>query len=103
MRLSLACMGVLGCLTAACSGAPGRLAQTTLSFTNRASIVNDPIVAISPQSDLLHDTRNLFCTGTLIDGTASANNCQDWTAHGGTNIATVGRVDTSGQGWVDAR
>jgi hypothetical protein len=78
-----------------------RLDQTTLLFHNLASIVNGPLVPISPQSDVVDDTRNLFWTGTLLDGTASVDNCQDWTTYMGLNIATVGRADTSGQGWVD--
>lgn len=81
-----------------------RLDQTTLLFADRASIVNGPQVPISPQSVLVDDTRNLFWTGTLVDGTASANNCQDWTDYvfaNPLNIATVGRVDTAGPGWVN--
>ncbi len=81
-----------------------RLDQVTLLFADRASFVNGPQVPINPQSNLVDDTRNLFWTGTLVDGTASAYNCQGWTQYVGSNPAnraTVGRVDTAGKGWVD--
>ena len=77
-----------------------RLDQQTLLFESRASIVNGPLVPINAQPNLGNEA-NLFWTGTLVDGTPSANNCQDWTAYGGSLVATVGRVDTAGAGWVD--
>ena len=78
-----------------------RLDQTTLLFANRASMVNGPLVQITSPSDLLIDNRSTFWSGTLADGSSSADNCQDWTTYIGRNFATIGRVDTSGPGWVD--
>jgi len=78
-----------------------RLDQTTLLFANRASMVNGPLVQITSPSDLLVDNRTTFWSGTLVDGTSSADNCQVWTTYIGPNFATIGRVDTSGPGWVD--
>jgi hypothetical protein len=77
-----------------------RLDQQTELFESRASIVNGPLAPISDQHTAVDDTRNLFWSGTLLDGTASADNCNDWRGWVAL-LATVGRVDTPGQGWVD--
>jgi hypothetical protein len=77
-----------------------RLDQQTLLFENRASIVNGPLVPINAQPNPGNNA-NLFWSGTLADGTPSSDNCQDWTAYGSSLVATVGRVDTAGAGWVD--
>ena len=76
-----------------------RLDQQTKLFDNLAAITQGPLVRIEEPSDTLVDTRNLFWTGTLLDGTASTANCTDWTDYVGV-MATAGRVDTAGPGWV---
>lgn len=78
-----------------------RVDQETLLFPSRAAMVNGPLAPIDTQSDPVDDRRNLFWSGTLAAGSASGSNCQDWTAYGSGLVATVGRVDTAGQGWVN--
>jgi hypothetical protein len=78
-----------------------RLDQQTKLFENRAAITQGPLVPIEDQTDAGVGVRNLFWTGTLLDGTASTANCTDWTAYVGGVMATVGRTDTAGPGWVD--
>jgi hypothetical protein len=79
-----------------------RLDQQTKLFENRAAITQGPLVPIEDPTDANPGVGNLFWTGTLLDGTASASNCTDWTAYVGGVMATVGRTDTAGPGWVAA-
>jgi len=79
-----------------------RLDQQTELFENRAALARGPLVAIEDPTDAGSGLRSLFWTGTLIDGTASATNCSDWSAYVGGVTATVGRTDMAGAGWVDS-
>jgi hypothetical protein len=76
-----------------------RLDQQTELFESRAALVDGPLVPIEDPTDA--GVRNLFWTGTLLDGTASTANCSDWRTYVGQVTATVGRTDTAGRGWVD--
>jgi hypothetical protein len=78
-----------------------RLDQQTKLFDNRAAITQGPLIPIEDPSDAGAGIRSLFWSGTLLDGTASAGNCSDWTSYVGGGTATVGRTDTAGSGWVD--
>lgn len=78
-----------------------RLDQQTKLFDSRAGITQGPLVPIEDPTDAGAGTRGLFWSGTLLDGTASAGNCSDWTSYVGGGTATVGRTDTAGSGWVD--
>lgn len=75
-----------------------RLDQQTMLFENRAAIAQGPLVPIDDPAD--GNSRISFWSGTLLDGTASAANCADWTEYVGGVKATVGRADTAGPGWV---
>lgn len=77
-----------------------RLDGQTKLFDSRAAIANGPLAPISTQHDTVDDTRNLFWSGTLVDGTVSSTTCSDWRAWVAA-IGTVGRVDTAGAGWID--
>jgi hypothetical protein len=79
-----------------------RLDQQTKLFQSRAAIAQGPLVPIEDPTDANAGIRRQFWTGTLLDGTASTSNCSDWTAYVGGVMATVGRTDTAGEGWVDS-
>ena len=74
--------------------------QQTKLFENRAAITQGPLVPIEDPADAGVGVRDLFWSGTLLDGTASTANCTDWTEYVGGVTATVGRTDTAGSGWV---
>jgi hypothetical protein len=77
-----------------------RLDQQTKLFESRTAITQGPLVPIEDPADAGVGVRGLFWSGTMLDGTASAANCTDWTEYVGGIKATVGRTDIAGPGWV---
>ena len=80
-----------------------RVDQETLLFASKAELALGPRAPI----DLTFDDPNrmddeLFWSGTDLDGHRTDNNCSDWTIYNVPAVATVGRADISGPGWVAA-
>lgn len=80
-----------------------RVDQETLLFASKAELALGPRAPI----DLTFDDPNrgddeLFWSGTDLDGHRTDNNCSDWTIYNVPAVATVGRADIAGPGWVAA-
>ncbi len=74
-----------------------RLDQTTLVFAGRADLRNGPRAPINATPS----ARNRFWSGSLLDGTRSADRCNDWEAYDFPLKGTIGNADATGTDWVE--
>lgn len=85
-----------------------RLDRETVLFATKEELAHGPRVRIDP-GDRSEDVEaceqfgqciQTFWTGTAMDGRGTNDHCFDWTIYNRPAMATVGRADLAGQGWV---